>query len=203
MKQYPSISHDIIYSNVWIQPKYDGQNFRAEWNNKKGFYKFGSRTQLVDKSSSFSEAIDLVISKYSESIKCVFDKNKWKDGILFFEYFGPNSFAGKHLESDIKDVVLFDVNPFKQGILMPDEFYDKFAQVKIVPCLYKGQLTRDIVNQIQNSKFNGMTFEGVVVKAIPDNNTKMPVMFKIKSNAWLEKLKQYCGDNKELYQKLL
>lgn len=204
MKQYPSISKDIRYDiHVFLTPKYDGNNFRCEWNSKKGFYKFGSRTQLIDRSSTqMGEAIDLVQEKYSEPLSEVFKKNKWKDVICFFEYYGPNSFAGQHLVSDIKTVTLFDVNPYKLGILPPREFFNIFKYIDKTPLLFEGKLTQEIVQHIKDSKFPGMAFEGVVAKASPDNKTKMPVMFKIKSQAWLDKLKVFCNNDISLFEKL-
>jgi len=36
-----------------------------------------------------------------------------------------------------------------------------------------------------------------------DKKTKMPIMFKQKSRAWLDKLDAYCGDNKALRNALI
>lgn len=53
MKQYPSISHDPVKgSPFYVFDKLDGSNMRVEWHPKKGFWKFGSKTQLVDPKSS-------------------------------------------------------------------------------------------------------------------------------------------------------
>ena len=48
-----------------------------------------------------------------------------------------------------------------------------------------------------------MTFEGVVAKGVNDKLTKMPIMFKIKSKAWLDKLKEYCKDDERLFEKTI
>lgn len=48
MKAYPSISTQVDFSlPYWIFDKIDGSNLRAEFSSKRGFYKFGSRTQLL------------------------------------------------------------------------------------------------------------------------------------------------------------
>jgi hypothetical protein len=47
-----------------------------------------------------------------------------------------------------------------------------------------------------------MTFEGVVCKGANDKKTKMPIMFKIKSQAWLDKLKEHCKEDEALFNKL-
>ena len=43
MKQYPTIPKTIQSIDIIAFDKLDGSNIRAEWNPKKGFYKFGSR----------------------------------------------------------------------------------------------------------------------------------------------------------------
>jgi hypothetical protein len=48
-----------------------------------------------------------------------------------------------------------------------------------------------------------MTFEGVVCKAKNPKNTPMPLMFKVKNKAWIDKLKVYCKGNEQLFNTLL
>lgn len=51
MKDYPSIpgSSKAPQLPCIAFKKYDGSNIRAEWSKKRGWYKFGTRTQLIDK----------------------------------------------------------------------------------------------------------------------------------------------------------
>lgn len=44
-------------------------------------------------------------------------------------------------------------------------------------------------------------FEGIVAKG-SYASPGMPLMFKWKSRAWLEKLKKHCGDNEALFNEL-
>jgi hypothetical protein len=44
-----------------------------------------------------------------------------------------------------------------------------------------------------------MTFEGVVCKAIKGSRI---VMFKMKNEAWLKKLRLHCDGNSQLFKKL-
>lgn len=49
MKYYPSITKEIRHDiYIYAFDKLDGSNIRAEWNSKRGFYKFGTRNQLMD-----------------------------------------------------------------------------------------------------------------------------------------------------------
>jgi hypothetical protein len=200
MKQYPSITKNIrkdLY--IYAFDKLDGSNIRAGWNSKKGFYKFGSRTELIDKSSPFGGAISLIQDKYSQDLSRVFKDLKWSEAVCFFEYFGPSSFAGSHNFKEDMDTVLIDISPFKIGILPPARFIEYFGHLNTAKVLYEGDITSDLFDTVKQSTMQGMTSEGVVCKGMDDKHL---IMFKIKSNAWLDKLKIHCNGNDFLYQKL-
>lgn len=204
MKFYPSITKEVrqdLY--IYAFDKLDGSNIRAEWNSKKGFYKFGTRNQLTDeKTLPFGRSIPLIREKFEQDLGKVFKEQGWKDALCFFEYWGPSSFAGNHNFEEKLDVTLIDVNPYKQGILEPEPFIELFGHLDIPKVCYQGHVTTDLFDQVKQSILPGMTFEGVVCKAASDTNAKMPVMFKIKSRAWLEKLKEYCKGDERLFEKL-
>lgn len=204
MKSYPSISKEIRH-NVYIYAfgKIDGSNIRAEWNCKRGFYKFGSKTQLIDeKTKPFGAAIPLLKEKYENDLSKVFKEQGWKDAMCFFEYWGPSSFAGNHNFEEKMDITLLDVNPYKQGILFPADFIELFGHLDIPKVCYEGYVTTELFDQIKQSTLEGMPLEGVVCKGANDKLTKMPIMFKVKSKAWLEKLREYCKGDENLFEKL-
>lgn len=202
MKQYPSIQKEVRTDvSVIVQPKYDGSNIRAEWNSKKGFYKFGTRHQLMDESTKpFGQAIPIIKDKYQQELSLVFKDQRWQDVICFFEFYGPNSFAGNHHDSDEKTVTLFDVNPYKRGILEPVQFVKLFKHLDIPPVLHHGKVNQEFAVKVKNSELPGQGFEGVVCKGIDKNQL---LMFKIKSQAWLDKLKNFCGQDETLYNRLV
>ncbi len=76
-----------------------------------------------------------------------------------------------------------------------DAYYKKAQQLRRL-------VTDEFVESVKNSTLNDMPFEGVVCKGALDNKTKQPVMFKIKSNAWLSKLKVHCKGNQQLFEQL-
>jgi hypothetical protein len=85
----------------------------------------------------------------------------------------------------------------------PKEFLRLFqGRVEIAPVLFQGKVTPDFIQQVRESNLKNMTFEGVVCKGGLDNRRR-PLTFKIKSHAWLNKLKGKYGDNEALYKKLL
>ena len=85
MKQYHKLhywSPEFLGEEIWALDKKDGQNLRFEANFKRGFYKFGSRTQMIsDKDEQFGIGVNLFMEKYSEPLMNIFS-NKWsKDKI--------------------------------------------------------------------------------------------------------------------------
>lgn len=205
MKQYPSIDATVRRGIlVYAFDKLDGSNIRAEWDRKKGFTKFGSRNVLIDETeSALGASIPLIKQKYEKDLTDIFKKERFDKVTCFFEYFGPNSFAGYHLENDPKDVVLFDIDVFKNGLISPKEFFSLTDQkVETAKLLYVGNVTSDIEKEIRDGTLEGMTFEGVICKTIPIRKFHGPIMFKIKNKAWYEKLHTKFENDPELYEKL-
>ena len=201
MKAYPSIPHQsdkYFGEEVILFNKYDGNNIRAECNKKGEWYKFGSRKILInDKSPILGNAINIFKEKYSEELNKIFrDKySKVLNFVVYFEYFGENSFAGKHIDNDIMDVILFDVDQYKHGIINPFEFIKNFGHLHIPEIIYEGKYNSTIVKDINQNKFSLQ--EGVVVKGLyksKNNNNKHLFMEKIKTKDWLNKLKEINGE---------
>ena len=211
MKKYPSIDSKSCSSvDFHVFDKLDGSNIRAEWSQKRGFYKFGTRNRMIDETDShLGKAVSLIKAKYGEDLDKIFRRAKpitlFQRGVLcFFEFFGPNSFAGQHAVYDEHDVVLFDISPNKAGLLPPKEFLKLTKDIETPRVLYLGKIGKEFVEKVKNSSLKEMTFEGVVCKAPNPNRkrTSHPLMFKVKSQAWLEKLKNYCGDDVKAFERL-
>lgn len=199
MKFYPSISKNyLLNANIIAFDKIDGSNIRAEWDSKKGFCKFGSRHQLIVESTPIlGESILLIKNKYENYLNNIAQNNKWKSAVFFFEFYGPNSFAGQHVNEN-HDVILFDVNIFKIGMLDPVMFLKHFGHLDIPKTIYHGKCSDSFINDVKDLKFANISGEGVVCKT-----TEIPhKMFKIKTKFWLEKLKQYCKNDLNLFSSL-
>jgi hypothetical protein len=203
MKDYPSVPGTYLWEEyLYAFDKLDGSNMRAEWNRKQGWYKFGSRTQLISDTSGFlNEFPDLLRQKYAEDLEAIFREERYESAVAFFEFWGPNSMAGHHAREP-HTVTLLDVSPYRKGILPPKEFLRLFGHLDVPGLLYEGPLTDEFILSVKDSSLEGMTLEGVVCKAKTDRKTEVPVMFKIKSSRWLDKLRDFCGDNKAMFERL-
>lgn len=204
MKEYPTIQREYMKDiQVYAFDKIDGSNIRVEWSAKRGFYKFGTRTQLFDKSFPiFGDAVDLFTNKYGEDLVKVFKDQRWRNVVCFTEFYGENSFAGNHKLDEPHDVILFDV-VVNDELLKPKEFIDCFEHIHIPRIVHHGKAGEEFIQMVHQSNVEGMTFEGVVCKGPWNKHREMPYMFKIKSNAWIEKLKTYCNGNMDLMARLL
>jgi len=110
MKSYPSIPKDIQHVQMYAFDKLDGSLVRAEWNRKKNFHKFGSKSQLIAGDQPFlPEAPELIRAKYEKDLADLFKKERYEEATVFFEFFGANSFAGTH-QVEQHTVTMLDVN---------------------------------------------------------------------------------------------
>lgn len=203
MKTYPSIPRTIQSGmSVYAFGKIDGSNIRAEWSRKAGFYKFGSRKRLLGTDQEFiSEAESIIKNQWADDLIFIFRKHDWERVIVFFEFWGDNSFAGYH-QAEPHKVSLIDVNPYKKGILPPKEFLKTFGHLNIAPILYHGPCDSEFVKSVQQGTLENVPLEGVICKANNPKNTNMPIMFKIKQKAWLNKLHNFCDGDDKLFEQL-
>lgn len=204
MKDYPSIPHAELDGTAYLFDKLDGSSLRVEWNPKKGFWKFGKRHGLIDDSNAFiKKGPDLFLSKYGDEIHRILVGNKLQKAILFFELWGPGSFAGQHTEGDLLTTTLFDAAIANRGLLLPGAFLAMFGGVDHAKMLYKGPLSNALVEEVRQGLFEGVTFEGVVCKQDRYASPGRPLMAKIKTRAWLGKLKERCGADEKMFNLLM
>ena len=150
-----------------------------------------------------TESIDLIKQKYETDLAAIFKDQRYLSTLVFFEFFGKSSFAGHHIEEP-HDILLIDVSVFKKGILPPGEYMDLFGHLSIASLLYTGNANHPFADSVKNSTLEGMTEEGVVCKAKnPRANFPSTIMFKIKTDKWLQKLKDYCKGDQELFDRLM
>ena len=187
MKTYPSIDREVTNQPIYAFDKLDGNNIRAEWSRKKGFWKFGSRGRLFDPSDELvGETQQLVLDKYGDDLAKIFREQRWQKAIGFFELHGPRSFIGQHHPEDKKTVTLFDVAGDKKGILEPRNYLRIFGDLAIAPLLYQGNSNNLFAAEVEEGRLEGMTFEGVVCKGknVSPGRPQVPLTINHKDGDW-------------------
>lgn len=197
MKDYPSIPQSIGQKfveipNAYVFDKLDGSSMRSEWAKKRGWYKHGKRSGLVDDSNPhLAKVPDLFMQLLAEPLTRVAIDNHWQNLVVFYEFWGPKSFAGRHEDEPVYNLTVFDAAADKRGILGPEEFLKLFK----FPCptarlLGRFNWTRGFVQEVYDGKIEGITFEGVVGKLGTRHDI---VRAKAKTKAWLDKVKALYG----------
>lgn len=201
MKEYWSIPHSAKAPREYCYAfyKYDGSNLRVEWHKKRGWNKFGTRHQLFDETHDiFAPAIDIFMNKYSEPIAKILTDNfrGIESAITYCEFLGKNSFAGNHDPNEVKDMILFDVNVHKKGILDPKQFLDLFGSLHIAELVYQGNLNEPFIEAVRSNSLDVKLNEGVIAKGGSGHKLWM---CKIKTRDYLDKLKESKGSEWEKY----
>lgn len=201
MKEYPSIlgcDSKCLGKPCLAFDKHDGSNLRFGWYPKSGWKKFGTRHHLFDASDpEYGSAVSVFLKKYAEPIERVI-RERFRDThevICFCEFFGPHSFAGNHNPSELevesndpKDLVLFDVNVHKKGLLPPADFLNIFGHLHTPAVVYTGPLDAQFISDVREGKYP--VNEGVVCKGLDGRPPHGIWMRKIKTYRYRDELKR-------------
>jgi hypothetical protein len=209
---YPKIpgSRDAPTGRCVAFEKYDGTNLHWDWDRDFGWHSFGTRRDEFDLSEAgiarftaahahLHECVGVFLSTLAGGLESVFTGDEsyreFAGFRAFTEFLGPNSFAGLHQADDRKRLVLFDIRAEPLGILGPERFVADFGHLPIAGVVYRGKLTGKFAEDVRIGKY-GVT-EGVVCKGGSGGPDLW--MAKIKTYAYLEKLKRAFGERWEDY----
>jgi hypothetical protein len=207
MIEFPSIpnSSKAPRKHCVAFDKLDGSNFRAKYTQKQGFNLFGTRTQLIDKTTEFwGEMVTCFQDKYSTILTKYFKSEKsyrdQREIIVFGEFLGQNSFAGRH-ENEKHDLIFFDilVGHKNRKFVPPLDFVKEYQElIPISNIIYVGNLNETFIQDIRNNKYN--LKEGVICKGTEKSGAYVGGIWncKIKTFQYLEKIKEL---HKEDWQK--
>jgi hypothetical protein len=197
MKQYPSIQGSggqrFREFEAYVFDKLDGSNLRMEWTRKAGWNKFGTRTRLFDENDlDFGSAIPIFRRDWELPLTEVARLQRWNHLVVFMEFWGEKSFAGKHDTADQKKLTLFDACADKKGLLGPRDFLDAFDGLATPKFFGIFKWTRGFVDRVRSgTEPAGLTFEGVVGKA---GSRHELIMAKAKTQAWVDKVLAQYGE---------
>lgn len=207
MKQYPSFDGKIVDGPMTAFDKLDGQNVRCEWNRKQGLHKFGTRKVLLGEDHPvMGRAIALTQDKYGDALGRIFRDERFEEVTCFFEFYGPRSFAGGHHPDDAEAMTttLIDIDIYKKGMPLATAFRRLFEdKVEIPAVLWVGNPTQEFLASVKAGTLPGMGGEGVVCKGAPLKKGYQPYMYKVKTVAWIERVRALYGADPERLRDLL
>lgn len=192
MKSYPKIPKkpESGPTHFWVFDKLDGSNIRAEWSKKRGFHKFGSRKRLLGTDQGVLAKAEFLAQAQEADFRSIFTAHRVDRVVCFFEFHGPRSFAGNHVLEDDHKLTLIDIDVYKQGIAPPARFLEMFRGIIDIPAmLHYGPVDEELKKEVREGTLPGMTYEGVVCKARGRRKWDKPIMFKIKNQAWIDRVK--------------
>jgi hypothetical protein len=212
MLHYPKIpgSRNCPGGRCIAFEKYDGTNLHWEWDRDFGWHAFGTRRdvfnltdhgidQFVRAHANLAGCVEVFRATLADAIERVFHDNADYQGFsalkVFTEFFGPNSFAGLHREDDPKELRLFDVLAEPFGLIGPKQFVADFGAVGSARVVYEGKFTGQFAEDVRRGKYG--VAEGVVCKGGAGGDDFW--MTKIKTYAYMERLKQAFADRWEDY----
>ena len=211
MIEYPSIqnSSKAPREKCIAFEKFDGSNIRVKYTRKNGFELFGSKQQLFDETHPFlAPCIPYFFKHYSKPLGEIFSSREFsnvKEIISFGEFFSKNTFAGIHNPKDeTRKFVLFDVMVvYKQNyadFVLPQDFRKTFEdKVETPRVVYEGNLTDEFIASVRRNDFE--LDEGVICKGTQGKGSYRGKvwMAKIKTQAYLDRLKNRFGDEWSKY----
>jgi hypothetical protein len=212
MLHYPKIpgSRGCPNGRCLAFEKYDGTNLHWDWDRDFGWHAFGTRRdefnltavgieQFARLHAQLRQCVEVFRTTLAEGVEKVLREHphyrEFQALKVFTEFLGPNSFAGLHKEDDLKELRLFDVLAEPVGIIGPRQFVADFGHLHTARVVYEGKLTGKVAEDVRIGRYG--VNEGVVCKGGAGGRDMW--MAKIKTYAYLEKLKKAFGDKWEDY----
>lgn len=212
MLHYPKIpgSGSLPSGRCIAFEKVDGTNLHWEWDRDFGWHSFGTRrdafnldaagiAEFTQQHAQLGEAAEVFLATLAEPLHQIFLQQAayqpYSAFKAFTEFVGPNSFAGLHKTADPKQVILFDIEAEGSGMIGPKQFVTDFGHLPIPRVVYEGKLTGRFAEEVRMGRYK--VEEGVVCKGGQGGDDLW--MVKIKTLAYMEKLKKAVGDKWEDY----
>jgi hypothetical protein len=147
----------------------------------------------------FYEVIAMFRTQYAERLDELFRTHEYfkrkREVTVYLEYFGVQSFAGKHVPEDPKKLTLIDIDVYKHGLISPADFVEHFSTFDIPTVMYKGFFDATFVEKIQRNDYN--LKEGVVCKGVRKTKGQpITYQFKVKTQTWLDQVRKLYGEKR-------
>ncbi len=185
---------------------------RFEWSRQQGWYRFGTRYKVIDRTSGqWGHVIGLFLDQYGDGVARVFQDQpgyrRVERATAYCEHFGSSSFAGWHDYDELRregELVLFDVAIHKRGFVLPGDFVRDFGHLRIAELIHEGPFDRQFVQDVREDRYP--VREGIVAKGVVLGKKKNPQhglwMAKVKTRWWLDELRKRAAES-EAFRHLL
>lgn len=184
MKHYPSIRQSRKSFQAYVFDKLDGSNLRFSWDSKQGWYEYATRTRTLPVDHKlYKIGYEYFANVYADSLVAVAKKQGWKRLDAFCEFYGDNSFAGRHDLTEQQKVTLIDLAPNTRGFLKPAEFLDLCSNLPLPKFLGEVEWNEEYAEAVRKGSVEGISFERVVAKS-----TTKQRMAKAKTQAWIDRV---------------
>jgi hypothetical protein len=178
--------------------KVDGTNIHLDWDRDHGFHAFGTRRDVFAHGARGNaafldahpglegtfEAFQALAEPLDRILRTTWTAQEVR---VFAELVGDGSFAGAHVAGTARRLVLFDVELMGHGLVPPETFIAELGALPIPRVVYRGKLSGQLVEDVRKGLYG--VDEGVVIKGVGG----APWMAKVKTNAYLERLKSVLG----------
>ena len=119
----------------------------------------GSRRKVLSQGLLAENVPGLFDATFAAPLQAIFQENGWPQATAYFEFHGPNSFAGQH-EAEPHVLNLIDAAVHRKGLLLPGLFLTLFGHLPHADVLHRGRLTPALRGQIEAGTLAGMPPEG-------------------------------------------
>lgn len=188
--------------------KLDGTNIHWVWKPNMGWLDYGTRRDRFPLNNSGVRQFEAAHPELA-GIDQLWDQdplnslefylwnhpkyNTAQEVIVFTEYLGPNSFAGSHKLGDKMQLVIIDVM-VDGKFISPEQMLEDFKKWNLAKVIYQGKFSGQLFIDVRKGKYD--VKEGVVVKGVVGDQVYMA---KIKTQAYLDKLKEIFKDDWKKY----
>jgi hypothetical protein len=184
---------------AYLFDKLDGRHVRAFWSKKRGWERFGTREMMFDASEpEYGPSVALFHATLAEPLAKIATDHRWRELVVFVEYWGPGSLAGLDMSKPGMRVDLLDADADDRGLMTPKDYLRTFEGVPQARYLGRQNWTRGFSQRVLSGEFEGPTFEGVVGKSGAGSDR---IMSKAKTAAWRQAVRDACAP--ELAEKIL
>ena len=123
-------------------------------------------------------------------------RNNHREIYVFGEFYGANSFAGRHDESDNYQIKIFDilVGHKNRKLIKPQDFVKTIAKIVDTPdVVYSGNLNDQFIKDVREGRYD--VNEGVICKGTEPTGAAFGGIWqcKIKTQKYLNKLQEVYG----------